>query len=51
MDRQEFKELFESADGKLYGFYRNCLYHMQEHPMLFWILLAFALWGAVSLLW
>ena len=51
MDKQDFEQMFRAADNGIYDFYRHCLYHMQEHPMLFWILLAFALWGAVSLVW
>lgn len=52
MNQQEFEQYFRAADNKLHDFYRNSLYRMGEHPMLFWGLLVFATVGVVKvLLW
>ena len=51
MNKDELKQLFRSADNKLYEFYRTILYRMGEHPSIFWTLFAFAVVGVGTVLW
>ena len=48
MNRDDFEQLYRSADNKLYEFYRAVLYRMGEHPSIFWCLVAFAVVGVVT---
>lgn len=45
MNKQELEQLFRAADSRIYDFYRRALYQMQEHPSLFWVVLALAIKG------
>lgn len=50
MNQEEFKEYFVKADAWLYKFYSRAVYHMGEHPSLFWILFVLALVGGGALI-
>jgi len=39
------KRWYQELDDRVYAFYRNSLYLLQDHPGLFWLMLGLAVNG------